>query len=296
VKKKTQLTVAFITVLLLSAAAATQLVTLGRANPYRYEQELREVSAPDNVEPPTISVVSPKNNTVFASNNVSFTLNISFVSPPLPELFYYYLGLAEVYYKASWLKGTWQSNATYVNVESFYSEVSTIIVNVTDVPEGDHYLEVFAVLMGSRETRRSSDGPTIHYGSYRLIGSSVVSFTIDSVSILSPQNKTYNIAEVPLLFKVHESFTQIKYSLDGQDNVTAAGNITLNGLSDGDHNVTVYATDEAGNVGASETIYFSVEVPFPTTMVIAPIASVAIIGSALLVYFKKRKKESGEKA
>jgi LPXTG-motif cell wall-anchored protein len=55
--------------------------------------------------------------------------------------------------------------------------------------------------------------------------------------------------------------------------------------------------DLAGNTGNSETIYFSVEAPEPfrTTMVIAPIASVAIIGSGLLVYFRKRKKESGKK-
>jgi hypothetical protein len=40
----------------------------------------------------------------------------------------------------------------------------------------------------------------------------------------------------------------------------------------------------------SETIYFSVEVPepFPTTSVIAPIASVVAVGAGLAVYFKKR--------
>jgi hypothetical protein len=289
VKKKWMLTAVFILALLSSAVAATQLVSLGRANPYRYEQEPREVSAPHNVEPPTISSVSPKNNTVFASNNVSFTLNISFVS--LPKLSFYYLGLAEVYYKSSWLKGTWQSNATYVDIESFYSNVTTITVNVTDVPEGDHYLEVFAVLRGQRETRGGhAYGHIKYYGSYRVIGYSVVSFTIDSISILSPQNKTYNAADVPLLFKAHESFAQIKYSLDGQDNVTVAGNTTLSDLPAGAHNITIYATDRAGNTGASETIYFCVEKPFPTTLFIAPIASVAIIGSGLLVYFSKRRR------
>jgi hypothetical protein len=288
VEKKTLLTAALISTLLLSAVAGIQLVSLGRANPTRYEQELREVSAPSNVKPPTISIISPKNNTVFASNNVSFTLSISFVSRPMS---FYYLGLTEVYYRSSWLKGTWQSNATYVDIESFYSNVTTITVNVTDVPEGDHYLEVFAVLRGQRETRGGhAYGHIKYYGSYRVIGYSVVSFTIDSISILSPQNKTYNAADVPLLFKAHESFAQIKYSLDGQDNVTVAGNTTLSDLPAGAHNITIYATDRAGNTGASETIYFCVEKPFPTTLFIAPIASVAIIGSGLLVYFSKRRR------
>ena len=82
---------------------------------------------------------------------------------------------------------------------------------------------------------------------------------------------------------------QITYSLDGEETVTINGKTTLTGLANGDHNITVYAKDEAGNVG-SETTYFSVEVPFPTTMVIAPVASVAVVGVGLLVYFKKHKR------
>jgi hypothetical protein len=54
------------------------------------------------------------------------------------------------------------------------------------------------------------------------------------------------------------------------------------------HNVTVYACDSAGNIGASDTIHFNVEVPFPTTLVIASIASAAVMGIGLLVYYKKR--------
>jgi len=40
---------------------------------------------------------------------------------------------------------------------------------------------------------------------------------------------------------------------------------------------------------ASETMYFTIIEPFPKTMAIAPIASVAIIGAVQLVYFKKPK-------
>jgi hypothetical protein len=54
--------------------------------------------------------------------------------------------------------------------------------------------------------------------------------------------------------------------------------------------LTVYAKDEAGNVGASETILFTVNVPFPTTLVIASVSTVAVVGIGLLVYFKKRKR------
>ena len=46
--------------------------------------------------------------------------------------------------------------------------------------------------------------------------------------------------------------------------------------------------DMHGNLGASETVYFSVDEPFPTALVVAPIESVAVISVGLLVYFKKR--------
>jgi parallel beta-helix repeat protein len=109
------------------------------------------------------------------------------------------------------------------------------------------------------------------------------------ISVSSPQNKVYNDSSVPLTFSTNEPASQMSYSLDGQDNVTIAGNTTLSGLPNGNHNVTIYATDKAGNV-ASETISFSVEVPFPVVPVtVASVATIAVMGVALLVYFRKRR-------
>jgi hypothetical protein len=122
--------------------------------------------------------------------------------------------------------------------------------------------------------------------------SKTITFTIDttapSVSVLSPENTTYKASNVPLNFTVNEPFSKVTYCLDGQENVTINENTTLIGLPNGDHNVTVYATDEFGNTGVSEIVYFSVEVPFPTTLVIASVALVAVASVGLLVYFKKR--------
>ena len=127
-------------------------------------------------------------------------------------------------------------------------------------------------------------------GNYDCEGN--VSFIINinppKVSILSLGNETYSADSIPLDFITNERISQSFYSLDGQENVTINANTTLTGLSEGDHNVTVYATDEAGNTGASETIYFRIEF-FPTTLVIALVAIMAVIGISLLVYFKKCK-------
>jgi N-acetylneuraminic acid mutarotase len=112
------------------------------------------------------------------------------------------------------------------------------------------------------------------------------------VQVVSPVSQTYNESSVSLVFTVNKQVNWMGYSLDGQDNVAVTGNATLSGLANGLHNVAVYAKDEFGNEGASETISFTVEAPFPTTLVAAPVASVAVVGAVLAIYFKKRKRQA----
>jgi N-acetylneuraminic acid mutarotase len=110
------------------------------------------------------------------------------------------------------------------------------------------------------------------------------------IAVISPENKTYATGSVSLAFTLNKPVQWTGYSLDNQDNVTISGNTTISGLSNGSHNVTVYARDEFENTGASETINFTVDVPFPLAPVaIASAALVAIISVGLLVYFRKRK-------
>ena len=111
-----------------------------------------------------------------------------------------------------------------------------------------------------------------------------------AVAVVSPENATYASGNVSLAFTVNKPAVWLGYSLDGQDNVTVTGNATLTGLTSGLHNVTVYAKDEFGNVGASATVTFNVQEPFPIAPVaVASGASIALIGVGLLVYLKKRK-------
>ncbi|MCW4045576.1 MAG: hypothetical protein NWE94_08690 [Candidatus Bathyarchaeota archaeon] len=108
------------------------------------------------------------------------------------------------------------------------------------------------------------------------------------------ENRTYDKWDIPLNLAVNEPATQITYSLDGAENVTISGNLTLNGLLDGVHSLTVYAKDHAGNVGASETINFTITTPKtepPPTMPIAATAtavSTAAAVAGLLAYHRKR--------
>jgi hypothetical protein len=275
--RKTFPAAALILALLFLAVVGTQFVILAKANPYI---RMGEGPPPADANPPEITILSPENNKTYSPNNVSLNFNVS-----AGDLF-----LSRVYYKADWQEDTTcvykYYNPDPNNISPPISDFSYSL-RLTGVPEGKHNIVITAIEWGSYV-----DG--IYSYEFRMNGSSSISFIVDGVppkvSGLSVENKTYDTSDVPLNFTVNESVSQISYVLDGQENVTIGGNMTLSGLSDGAHNVTVYARDTAGNIGTSETIYFTVKVPFPTTWVVAPIASVAVAGVGLLVYFKKRKR------
>lgn len=115
--------------------------------------------------------------------------------------------------------------------------------------------------------------------------------TAPAIDVLSPAPGIYNASSIQLSFTVDEPASLIAYSLDGKENRTITENITLTGLTNGVHNLTIYAKDKAGNIEASETIYFDVDAPEPlSTLLVAAASGVAIIGVTvcLLYYFKKR--------
>ena len=123
--------------------------------------------------------------------------------------------------------------------------------------------------------------------------------TPPKISLLSPTTQTYNESSVPLVFSIDKSADWIGCSLDGEETITIAGNITLTELSGGLHNVTVYANDTFGNAGKSETINFTIaEKPepsnevevFPVTIIAAASgALVFLFGAAIFAYSRRKK-------
>ena len=264
--------VAFISVLLLSAVAGALFVGLAEANGIFVSPDMF-------TEPPTITILSTSVN----GNNVTinFKANVgksaTAVKPLIDTV------ICDV---------DWNQNRTYVyrhynwDENVFDTEQRTEVYcnfSETAVPDGNHTVTIYASEMGYYKSQ----------GTFYITGSYNVTFTVDtvapSVSVLSLEGVTYDVVDVPLNFTVNEPASKLSYVLDGQDDVPIEGNTTLTGLSVGVHNVTVYAWDVAGNVGASETVTFTVAAPFPVVPVVASGVSVVVIGVVLLVYFKKRK-------
>ncbi len=296
-RKKLLLPIAIVAVLLFSMIALAQFVKLGRTNPYSNLDVLYggHTEAPPNTEPPEITI----NKIWNSGNNVSFILDVRIEeSKPIDNVSS--MIITSVYYEADW-----QENYTYV-----YEYVSnpsnpggntrtelSATLDFVEIPEGKHTLTVYATERGSYHDVDPSSWPlfgTVYYYGFNKTGSSSVSFVIDttpSVTISSVEDKTYFKSEIQLTFITSEPVSQISYVLDGQENVTIEGNTTLSNLPYGRHNVTVYAEDVAGHVGASETVFFNIDVPFPTaTVAVASGVSITAIGVGLLVYFKKRKR------
>ena len=117
------------------------------------------------------------------------------------------------------------------------------------------------------------------------------------VTVISPQNANYTSNNASLAFTVNKQVKWMGYSLDGLENVTINGNITLRGLSSGSHNLTVYSEDLFGNFAEPQTYFFSIEEGQDSLLIpIVPISglviAVTVIAAGLLLFRRHRKTPS----
>ena len=108
------------------------------------------------------------------------------------------------------------------------------------------------------------------------------------ITILSPENRIYYSNNINLTYQYNEEISKASYCLDQNKNVTFTKHIILEDLADGEHELIIYAKDLAGNEGVSETTYFTIMEPFPTTQVSVIIITI-LAGLGILSYFKKRR-------
>jgi hypothetical protein len=235
-----------------------------------------------------ISFLSPENKT-YTVNNLTLTFTADTGGAPaytfiggLGYVIYYYLDCNMSIIEAEGFPET----SMPLSLPASYSG-GNITFALTNLSEGSHHVTVLIAvfLMGN----------CISYHS------STVYFTVDSIPpelvIFSPQFLHYNQSFVPLNLSVSETTSEMQYSLDGQANVTVTGNFientTLTDLSNGIHNVTIYATDFAGNT-SNQTVNFTVAKPaepFPTLTVAVSgvIAVIAVIIASSLLYRRHQK-------
>lgn len=81
---------------------------------------------------------------------------------------------------------------------------------------------------------------------------------LSPITVLSPRNITYTATSVPLNFTTSEAGSWVGYSLDGGEQVVIHGNTTLDGLTDGPHNIVVYFKSSSDNLTYLNKMYFRI--------------------------------------
>lgn len=250
------------------------------------------VPAPESVYI-TIRIASPSENAAYSNGTINVCFNETIDGPN---------SISKTLNIICAYKGDWMQESRWCPFPVGVDPVDThhflqYDFNISGIPFGEHRLNLTA----------AGSGGYIENGteySFVLDRTASVKFFVGTNLHINPiitfpsfQNATSSTnSSFPLNFTVDRPVSEMAYCLDGQETVTISGNTTLTGLSNGQHNVTVYATDEFGNTGASDILFFNVDaqefpvVPFPTEIVAATSgASVAAVGVGLLVYLRKRK-------
>jgi hypothetical protein len=279
--------IAMLFVLLVISSVET--FTPVNANPYMSHEFVID---PSFVKPPTITITSPKQNALY-SNDGTIILSFNVTGPDAPNLLTKYLSMVDYW-------GDWMLEAKHAyrtkNFETYTPDDFPFSLSfnfsITGIPYGKHSLIITAFGSGGY-----AEGLTWY--SFSKNSSSSVNFVIDKVpvvSFLSFENTTFNNSTIPLNFLVDQPVSKVTYSLDGEKTVVINGNTTLTGLSNGYHNVTLYATNEFENTGSSETVTFTIdylplgkEEPFPSLIVAVFVVALIMLVASLLIYVKKRK-------
>jgi len=278
-------TIAILTTIFLAVAE----IQVAKANPYYHVPVYTDVPPPEGTQAPIIIIQTPQNGS-FHPKNVTLIFDV--IIPKTNDDQYAY-GLSELCYKGSW-------NPEITVIKKSFGDNTSYSVDLSDVWGGNLSITVYAVGLGYIETRSEvvdSIWMYTYYDRFEIASYSTVSFIKDLVppriSVLSPQNTTYTTPDVKLDFTVNEGVSQILYGLDNKGNQTISGNATLTGLLNGEHSMTLYVADLAGNAVSSKTLFFNVNSPepFPTVPVATAIASSSIACACLLVYLKKRKRD-----
>lgn len=284
--RKTAVALAHVSILFFSMVAGTQVAKAATMNENPFPEPAFGFT------PPTLSLESPNSRAIYINGvPINFTLNDGGFEPGGP------------------LSGVIIGGGSSYSLDGQTNVTITGNTILTGLSKGTHQIEVYAsYYVGWGQVS----------GPFSVTPATVIFTVIPStptISVIVPENRTYNVTSLQLVFSVNEmpqgitnsqmslafnaneTPSWLAYSLDGQTNKTIAGNTTLTQLYEGSHAIAVYANNTNGKMGASKTIYFSVirepePAPFPTVLLIVAVSSTVVVtvAAGVLVYWKKRKR------
>ncbi|MCK5177720.1 MAG: hypothetical protein KAQ92_08400, partial [Candidatus Aenigmarchaeota archaeon] len=113
------------------------------------------------------------------------------------------------------------------------------------------------------------------------VNSSIHYFVVDTIkpniTIISPQNKSYNTSWIWANVTINENANWCGYELDGNGINETMNNISsqyfssnISNLPEGFHNITFWCNDTAGNYNKSIYVYFTIDTTKPIIIVYSP--------------------------
>lgn len=278
--------------LLAASIVGLGLISVVSANPFGRVLPLPTES---NQDKPSIAVSSTTNTTMLSNNNsVSITVAI-------PDSWYWICPYDYSEWKGTQffigtineVKCTVDGKVVLDNKTAFggfvdfhenpYEDPWDHVADIHSIPKTlYYYVPVGELLEGAHTIETTVSAYTVYdnyyyggkfYEYYDMVSNSTDTLLVCSppkITNLSVENKTYNTTAIPLSFEINETFPAlgygwIGYSIDNQANVTINGNCTLTGLTEGSHTIIAYANDTYGNIGKSNTTYFSIALPTATS-------------------------------
>ena len=173
--------------------------TYHHGDPYTTIYYPTEIPSPNETKSPTITIITPTNNTLYGSNNLTLSFNLAMESPSS----FYPITLQALTYKPSW-----KSDNFTIDTElhsPFINKTLPLTIDLTNIPEGNHTVTVTASTLYEYETGRENfsrlNTPTsiirfqylyIYSNYYTTTGTSTVNFTINTIPTTTPRPSSNN--------------------------------------------------------------------------------------------------------
>jgi hypothetical protein len=260
------------------------------ANPNLIFHPIPSAPAPAGVQI-IFDIESPKENTTYNNGTVNVVFNVTVDGPSQINGQALNKHIMLTTYQGDWMqKSEWAPSRIFQTLQ-FYP----YNFNIFGIPFGEHTLNFTTHAQGNFVLANYSGRV---YSLEKTISFKFFVLANPLIEFLSPQSSNSTTSSFPLNFTVDHPVTEIAYRLDGQESVPINGNTTLTDLHNGQHNVTVYATDEFGYTGKSDTLYFnvdaaeSIEFPVAPLFVASVVVAVSVVACIGALVFRRKQKQS----
>ena len=226
-----------------------------------------------------IGLIGPANNNLIIKNNIFHELGVGGSNNKFFQNNFLLEDSPSIYSENSWDNGL---------VGNYWENYSIKYPNASELGNSGIGDTPYVIDRSNWTTKENPNATNIDY--YPLM----YPWGSPEVTVFNLENAIY-FGSVPLNFSVSKSSLWTRYSLDSGDNVTVTGNTTLNYLATGFHNLTVYAKDAFGDIGASENVKFTVaseSFPVVSVAAVSLVATLIVFAIAAVLLFRRHRKSS----